>query len=154
MTIVVAASPGFSDVPDSAFDAAQPVTSADLKAVSENAKFGALRNEQFWGFYKHGEIVNLPVSPIDGYQYSREELLYTWSVYGTQAPPAGALQGTQVLPIMQHNGGAGEMLYTLARVDQATGTVTSVVAYYVQGGSETDVNDGVLMVMTHAQRAR
>ena len=154
MTIVVATSPGFSDVPDSAFDAAAPVTSANLKAICENSKFAALRNEQFWGYYKNGEVVNLPVSPIDGYEYGRDELLYSWSVYGTQGPPAGAVQGSQTLPVMTHNGGAGEMLYTLAWVDQATGAVNSTIAYYVPGGAQTNVNDGVLMVITHAQRSR
>jgi len=44
-------------------------------------KFAAVRTEEFWGYYKNGETVALPVSPADGYAYAREELRYVWSIF-------------------------------------------------------------------------
>jgi hypothetical protein len=39
-----------------------------------------------------------------------------------------------------------------ANIDQSTGVVESVVSYYKT--SQRDVNDGILLVITHATRQR
>ena len=115
------------------------------------AKFGVVRNEQFWGYYRNGETVGLPTSPADGYVYARNELVYTWSIYWTGAA-TGACNGTQVAPARGATSGSGTMLQVGALVDQATGVVTTNVSYYKT--AQTDTNDGILLVTVHAQRQR
>ncbi len=145
--------PGFTDVPDSAFDAGQPASASNLKALNAAAKFAAVRNEQFWGFYKHGETVKLPLSPADGYQYAREELRYSWSIYWTGKANT-PLEGTQTAPPGGATSGAGHVLQMNFLVDQTTGLVTCLVSYHKDGGAQTDTNDGILLVIVHAQRLR
>jgi hypothetical protein len=110
-----------------------------------------VRNEQFWGFYRNGETVELPTSPADGYNYSRSELLYSWSVYWTGSAPS-ALNGTQSAPVGGATSGGGEILQAKYYVDQTTGVVSTVTSYYNTG--QHDTNDGILMVIVHAQRNR
>lgn len=152
-TLTLLSQPGFAEVPDSAFDAGNPATAANLKALNAAAKFAAVRDEEFWGYYKHGEAVQIPVSPADGYVYQREELRYTWSVYWTGAA-AGALNGSQATPARGATGGAGHLLQMGFLIDQATGLVTCNVSYHKDGGAQTDTNDGILLVITHAKRQR
>ncbi len=149
-TLVLTSQPGFTDVPDSSFDAGNPVTAANMKALNAAAKFAAVRNEEFWGYYKHGETVQLPVSPADWYAYAVEELLFIWAIFWTGAPPGSALNGTQTPPSRGATGGSGNLLQMGFSVDQATGLVTCDISYYVQGGAQADTNDGILLVMTHA----
>ena len=154
MTLTLTSQPGFTEVPDSAFDAGSAVTAANMKAMNAAAKFAAVRTEEFYGFYKHGEVVGLPISPADGYEYEREELRYTWSLYWSGAPPGTALNGTQEPPSRGANSGAGNLLSMGFHVDQATGAVTCDVLYYVANGSQASTTDGILMVTTHAKRQR
>jgi hypothetical protein len=153
-TLTLASQPGFSEVPDSAFDAGNAASAANLKSLNAAAKFAAVRTEEFWGFYKNGEIVQLPVSPADGYTYSREELRYTWSVFWTGAPPSGALNGTQSTPTRGATSGSGQILQMGFLVDQSSGAVSCDVDYYVHEGSQNNSNDGILLVTTHAKRSR
>ena len=83
MSLTLTAQPGFTELPDNDFDAGAPASDSNMKALNAAAKFGVVRNEQFYGYYANGETVVLPVSPADGYAYSRQELLYSWSVYWT-----------------------------------------------------------------------
>jgi len=154
VTLTLTSQPGFTEIPDSAFDAGNPVTAANMKAMNAAAKFSAVRTEEFWGFYKHGETIQLPTSPADGYEYAREELRYTWSIYWTGAPPGSALNGTQTAPSRGATSGSGMLLQMGFHIDQATGAVTCDVSYYVANGSQTDTQDGILMVTTHAKRQR
>lgn len=154
MSLTLSSQPGFSDVPDSALNAGVAVSSETFKAISAAAKFGAVRNEQFWGYYKHGETVELPTSPADGYLYQRSELRYVWSWYWTGAAPGGALGGTQSAPGRGATSGQGHLLQFGGKVDQATGVVELDVSYHKDGGSQTDTHDGIVMVVTHAQRSR
>lgn len=157
MSLTLSSQPGFTDIADGTFDAGNPVTAATAKSLNANPKFAAVRNEQFWGFYKHGETVQLPVSPADGYEYSRAELRYTWSVYWTGAA-SGALNGVQYVagapPTRGSTSGGGQLLQMGFHVHQDTGVVSCNVSYYATGGAQTDTNDGILMVMVHAQRDR
>jgi hypothetical protein len=150
MSLTLTAQPGFTELPDSTFDAGGPLTSASMKSLNADAKFGAVRNEQFWGYYRNGETVALPTSPIDGYEYSRAELLYSWSIYWTASAPS-ACNGTHT-PSTGATGGAGTFLQMRSNVDQSTGAVSTMVSYYKS--SQTDTTDGILMVMIHAQRNR
>ncbi len=154
MSLALSESPGFAEIPSATFDDGNPVSAETAKALNANAAFAAVRNEQFWGFYKHGETVQLPASPADGYAYAREELLYSWSVYWTAGAPAGALNGTQSLPNRGATGGAGHLLQTGAFVNPVSGDVTIDTSYHKDGGSQGDTNDGILLVITHAQRNR
>lgn len=152
--LTLSAQPGFVEVPDSAFDAGNPATASNLKALNAAAKFGVVRGEEFWGYYKNGEVVVLPVSEADGYAYSREELRYTWSVVWTGGAPGTPLEGTHTLPVFGSTSGAGMLLQATYHVDQETGLVSCKTDYHKEGGSTTPTPDGVLMVMTHAKRMR
>lgn len=150
MPLTLQVPPGFSEVPDSAFDAGNPVTAANMKALNAAVKFGVVRNEQFVADYKHGETVALPISPVDGYAYTRAELRYSWSLAYTGSASrdaAGVLQGGAT-------SGAGHMLFVNFSVNQQTGLVSCMVAYHKDGGAQTNSNDGILTVITHAQRNR
>ena len=151
MSLTLSAVPGFTDIADSTYDAGSALSSASMKALNADAKFGAVRNEQFWGYYCNGETVELPVSPADGYEYSRAELIYTWSVWWTGSPPS-ACNGTQTAPTRGATGGGGTFLQAWYEVDQATGDVTCSTSYF--SGAQHDCNDGILLVVVHAQRDR
>jgi hypothetical protein len=150
-SLVLSSQPGFAEVPDGAFDAANPATSANMKALNAAAKFGAVRTEEFYGYYKDGETVQLPISPADGYQYQREELRYVWSIYSTDAPP-GSLNGTQDPPARGATSGQGTLLAMGFHVHQQTGVVSCNVSYYKT--AQTDTHDGILLVTTIAKRQR
>jgi len=152
MSLTLSTVPGFTEIPDTSFNAGATASDSDLKALNADAKFAAVRNEQFWGYYKHGETGALPVSPVDGYVYARSELVCTWSVYWSGAPPAGALNGTHTSPARGATSAGGTLLQMGFEVVQATGAVTCAVSYY--SGSQHDTNDGILLVVTHAQRLR
>ena len=77
MSLSLGTQPGFTEIADSTFDAGNAASDSALKAVNAAAKFGVVRNEQFYGYYANGETVALPVSPADGYAYSRSELRYS-----------------------------------------------------------------------------
>src|SRR5579875_2738055 len=69
--------PGFFDLADSAIAGNQPLTDDSLQKISHNAKFAAVRCEViFMGFYANGNTVPAPVSPVDGYVYSRAECVF------------------------------------------------------------------------------
>jgi hypothetical protein len=152
-TLILTSQPGFAEIPDSSFDAGNPLTAANMKALNAAAKFAAVRGEEFWGYYQDGEVVVLPVSLADGYAYAREELLYTFSIYHTGSGP-GSLNGVQTPPSRGAGTGAGNLLGFGFDVDQATGLVSCNVSYYVQNGAQTYTKDGILLVHTLAKRAR
>jgi len=39
-----------------------------------------------WVFYKHGDTVGTPLSPVDGYAYDQTEIVYEYSLYSTRRP--------------------------------------------------------------------
>ncbi len=151
MSLTLSAQPGFTEVVDSTFDTGASLSSSAMKSLNADAKFAAVRNEQFWGYYRSGETVVLPTSPADGYEYSQAELVYSWSLYSS-APPMGALAGTQSAPTPAANSGPGTLLGVSQNVNQATGLVTCSAVYF--NGTQTNTTDGILMVITHAQRSR
>ena len=151
MSLILTSQPGFTELPDSTFDAGNPLTSAAMKSLNADAKFGAVRNEQFWGYYGNDETITLPVSPVDGYEYARNELIYEFNWYWTGSSP-GNLNGTHVAPQRGSTSGQGTLLQMGADINQSTGLVSTKVSYYKT--SQMDTTDGILKVTVHAQRSR
>lgn len=151
MSLTLSAQPGFTEVPDTTFAAGNAASSSAMTALNDDAKFATVRNEQFFGYYRNGETVALPVSPADGYQYAMSELRFSHSWYWTGSA-TGPCNGTQTPPPRGATSGSGLVLQLGADVNQATGLVTTLVSYYKS--NEDDSTDGILMVITHAQRNR
>ena len=148
--------PGAVDIPDANLAADQPVTDYTLTKISNNAKFAAVRPETFYGWYKNGETVLIPTSPVDGYVYARGELEYEIAAFTTRAP-AGATNGSLAKPPRANANSGGGNLYMLdfwveEKNDSSPGLVHCEVSYYVQGGAETITNDGCVKVRTIATR--
>lgn len=136
--------PGFADVPDSALAAEQYAQGVLLGRIAENAAMGMVRPEVFVTEQKHGDTVALPVSPVDGYQYSRDELVYMWGITSTANPSTGAPSANNQL-----------IWFAQWFVDQTTGVVTSEIWYSNDDGKKTNkTNDGTLTVYTIGSRRK
>ena len=140
--------------------------------------FAAVVVEDFWGYYKHGETVILPQSGADLYNYARHELLYSWEIFSTGAPPSTPLLGTHTTPPPGLPSGVGQILQMGFNVNQGTGYVSGLaqfgpvsiageqgvfvqgqnyegvftVSYYTNKGAQTNTQDGILLVHTIARR--
>ena len=140
--------PGFTDVPDSTFAAGQVVRGIDLAKIAENAEFGMVRFEIFSGTYTDGETVDLPVSPVDGYAYSREELVYGWTLYSSVDAATGWASAQEAL------------WYCKWSVDQwegpqSPGGEVHCNEWYTwihSNQPNTQTSDGILQVFVFAQR--
>jgi hypothetical protein len=144
---------GFFDLADAVLDPDQPVTDDLLKKINHNAKAAAVRCEIIYmGFYKHGNTVGTPTSPVDGYAYSRAEMSCSFEIYTTRAP--ASITPGQATPPAQasSNGGAGTIYWTKFDINDSTGAVSCQVSYYVQGGAETVTNDGCIKVYALCMR--
>jgi hypothetical protein len=147
--------PGAVDLPDANLAADEPVTDYSLQKVSNNAKFAAVRPETFYGWYKNGEIVLIPVSPVDAYVYHREELEYEVAAWCTRLP-VGATNGAAVKPGRANgNSGQGSLFWCDFWIDEkneaSPGLVHCEVSYW-SGENETLTNDGFVKVRTIATR--
>lgn len=136
---------GFADVADSVFAAEQLARGSQLAKIADNAAFGMVRLEVFAGSYSHGQTVSLPVSPVDGYNYQRSELLYIWIPTNTGSASTN----------WASYGPPWTMWYGAWNVNQTTGVVTCVVGY--RGNDDhrdrlANTNDSTLQVFTIAQR--
>ncbi len=150
--LVMSVPPGFNDLADSLLVQDQPLTDDILTKINHNAKFGVVRIERiFMGFYKHGDTIPLPFSPVDGYAYSQPEITYDFELVTTRAPGSGFVSGQATPPVISSNQ-AANLLYWYVDIDDSTGVVTIFVAYYKQGGAETDTNDGIVKVYAECQR--
>lgn len=142
MAFELAEPPGFTDVPDSLLAANQGCTGFIMSAIKDNASFGSVVPEPFYTTQVDGDTVALPQSQTDGYQYSREELIYMWDMVNTTNQGNG-------LPSAN-----GAVLWYEQFVEPDTGKCHSTVAYYVDGGAQTNTSDGVLGVWTFGIRGR
>jgi hypothetical protein len=146
MTFKLKSVPGFADLPDSTLDAEQFAIGLNIARINDNSEFGMVRPEFFYGRYKNGDTVNLPVSDVDGYRYSREELTYQWGIYSTVNPETGWIAGP------------GALWFAGWKVDQETGEVSTIEWYRKSEGNVLEnsgtSNDGVLSVVTIAQRLK
>jgi hypothetical protein len=151
--MTLASQPDFVDVPDASFAVDEPVTDDLLVKVNNNAKFGAVRCEYIYmGFYVNGDTVGTPVSPVDGYAYSREEILYLFTLCSTRSPGTGFVSGQASPPNSINGSQAANLLYFLCDIDDASGNVSIETHYYKQGGAETFDNQGFVKVYALCQR--
>lgn len=139
MSLTLKSIPGFADLSDDVLDAGRPALGVNLSKISQNAAFGMTRIEFFYGRYKNGDTIPTPTSPIDGYNYARNELMYIWQPVNTANPDSGWLTGP------------GPLWYANWFVDQSTAEVFSE-EWYGSGGQTGKSNDGIIAVFTVAQR--
>jgi hypothetical protein len=142
MGLKLSSPPGFADLADSVLASGSPALGVDIAKIHENSRFSMARTEVFSGVYKNGDTVSVPISPIDGYAYSRNELKYFWTIRNSADPSTLWISGADSL-----FNGAWD-------VDQTTGKVFSD-EWYRRSGSHADVfhsNDGLLQVWTVGQR--
>ena len=137
--LILNTQPGFSDQPDAGLAAGKVSLGVQFAKISNNAAFGMARIEFFQGVYKNGDTVELPVSPVDGYAYTREECTYIWSVYSSANPSTGWITGPSAL------------WYMGWKVDQISGDVLSE-EWYRNDAQSAVSNDGFLQVFTIGQR--
>lgn len=147
MTLVLSTIPGFSDLSNTALAANKFALGTHLNRINFNANFGLVRLEIFVGLYKNGDVVPLPVSSIDNYQYTRSECIYMWVPQNTADPTSGWASFRE----------PWTMWYGIWNVNQANGQVLSEIGY--RGNDDhkdrqASTNDGVLQVFTIAQRQK
>jgi len=147
--------PGAVDLPDSALAADEPLTDYSLTKISNNAKFAAVRPETFYGWYRHGETVLLPTSPVDGYVYARQELEYEIAAWCSRSP-AGVTNGTIIKPPMASSNDAAGTLYWMEfwveeKNEANPGLVQCKVSYW-DNGTEHPTTGGFVKVRTIATR--
>lgn len=138
--------PGFSDLPDSVLQTDDPAFALHVGEIAFNATFGMVRCEVFTCLLKHGDVVPLPRSCWDGYQYSRQELIYTWTVQNSTDPSTNWISGPDSLWFANWN------------VRQNTGEVFCEEWYERSSTADTRLaaksNDGLLMIFCIAQRQK
>ena len=144
--------PGF-DISDSALAGGQPLTDDTMLKISHNAKFAAVRTELlFMGFFQPGDAVPTPVSPVDGYAYSRAECLFLPILASSRSPAAGFVSGQKNFPVLASNdAGQGSLIVVPYQLDvnDATGALTCQT-YWSTSGAE---NQGVVKVYCVAVRS-
>jgi hypothetical protein len=143
--LTLSAIPGFSDLSNSVLVATDPARGLHVEQISSNATFGKVRIEIFHDLYFDGDTVPTPVSPIDGYVYSRSECMYFYNIAVSTNKDTGWIQI-----------GSGSLWFTNWFVNQGTGEVSSLEWYRNtgSGGTRTPTNDGQIIVYTIAQRQR
>ena len=149
--------PGAVDIPDSNLAADQPVTDYALTKVSNNAKFAAVRPETFYGWYRNGETVALPTSPVDGYHYVRAELEYEVAAWCSRSPAGGSATNgaTTKPPRANSNDGPGTLFlmdFWVEERNEANPGLVHCEVHYWSDGTETGTNGGFVKVRTLATR--
>jgi hypothetical protein len=121
--------------------------------ILQNAKFGCVRFETiFMGYFKHGDTVPQPVSPVDQYTYARNEVVYDFALYSTRQPAQGFVSGQATAPAIS-SVSTPNLYWTRAGINDATGIVSIDVSYYQPKGTETITHDGIVKVVALCQRA-
>ncbi|HZT71508.1 MAG TPA: hypothetical protein VFC10_17405 [Terriglobia bacterium] len=149
--------PGFVDLPDSVLQADQPLTDYDLTKINNNAKFAAVRPEVFYGWYKNGETVIIPTSPVDGYVYARQELEYEVAAWCSRSPAGGAAtNGALVKPARANTNDAPGTLFLMdfwvEEKNEASPGLVHCEVHYWDNGTEYPTNGGFVKVRTIATR--
>ena len=149
--------PGFVDLPDTAIAADQPLTDYSLTKISDNAKFAAVRPETFYGWYKNGEIVQSPASPVDGYVYARAELEYEVAAWcsrspDSSAPTAGATSKPARASVNDGPGSLFLMDFWVEEKNEANPGLVHCEVHYWDGGTETITAGGFVKVRVIATR--
>ncbi len=145
--------PGFFDIADSAIAGGQPLTDDSISKISHNAKFGAVRCELIYvGFYKPGDTVPTPTSPVDGYAYARAECMYIPIFASSRSPGAGFVSGQAAFPVLATTDpGVGSLIICPYQLDinDSTGVLTCQT-YWSTSGPE---NQGTVKVYAMCQRS-
>ena len=145
--------PGFFDIADSVLLGGQPLTDDAILKISHNAKFAAVRTEiLFMGFFQPGDTVPVPVSPVDGYQYSRPECMFLPILASSRSPAAGFVSGQKSFPaIASIDAGQGSLMIVPYQLDinDATGEIICQT-YWSTTGAE---NQGLVKVYAIATRS-
>jgi len=149
--------PGFVDLADTALAADQPLTDYSLVKISNNAKFAAVRPETFYGWYRDGETVQIPVSPVDGYAYARSELEYEIAAQCSRSPAGdAATNGAAAKPARANvNDGSGTLYlmdFWVEEKNEANPGFVHCEVHYWNNGSEIVTNGGFVKVRTIATR--
>ncbi|HLI33441.1 MAG TPA: hypothetical protein VKW70_00230 [Terriglobia bacterium] len=145
--------PGFFDLADSAIAGNQPLTDDSLQKISHNAKFAAVRCEIiFMGFYTNGNTVPTPVSPVDGYAYSRAECLFIPVFVSTRQPAPGFVPGQASFPALA-NADSYQGSLVAAPYELDINDATGVVACSVYGSANGAQNQGTVKVYAICQRS-
>jgi hypothetical protein len=146
--------PGFSDLADSSLAGNQPLTDDDMVKINQNAKFAAVRMESvYMGWYKNGDVIPTPISPVDGYTYTRTECNMFITGSHSSPPDGSFVSGQAARPTATAPSGAGELVAVAHDIDDSTGTVFTYAYYYVPGGAATATNDGFVKVHCLAMRS-
>ncbi len=138
MSITLAQIPGLNDLPDSALASGTVLTDWALAKILENAKYGVVSQEFFYADASPGDVIVPPISPQDGYIYSRAEMFYVGSIRSTLGPYGAQFPG---------------QLLVLSTSTFPDGGVQNLTAYYVQGGEQNNSYlDGTLGIWVMAKR--
>jgi hypothetical protein len=144
--------PGAVDLPGANIAAHQLVTDDTMVKIAQNAKFGCVRPEFiFMGFYKNGDTIPAPISPVDQYGYQYSELIFDTELYTTRGPNNDFVSGQASNP-SQAISQPANLYWHRYDVDDTTGKVSIDVSYFKPGGSETLTHDGIVRVIAICQR--
>ena len=148
-----AAIPGAFDIADSAIAGGQPLTDDSISKISHNAKFGAVRCEIIYmGFYTAGNTVGTPTSPVDGYAYSRSEVMYIPVLASTRSPAAGFVVGQAAFPTLSNSDSyTGNLVACPYQLD--INDTTGVVTCQVYGSGNGAQSQGTIKVYAICQRS-
>jgi hypothetical protein len=70
----------FSEIDSNLFVPGNSLRASNVLMIKQNIDEAILTPEYFGVTeYQDGDTVSLPISPVDGYHYSRDELIYIWS---------------------------------------------------------------------------
>lgn len=152
LNAVSGTAPGFNDIDVDAVivagtpgspDPSKAVRAMTMAQIAANAALGMVRPEFFYTVQVDGDTVPTPVSPVDSYVYSRDELIYVPMQITTFDPASGWTTGQGIL------------FYCMWDVDPDTGKVVSQECYHPDGSSPINkTSDGQLLVLTIGQRAK
>jgi hypothetical protein len=150
--LTYASIPALSDTPQANVSGDHALNQPDIQAISEMAKAAAVRCEIFpMGYFRDGDIVPTPVSPVDGYAYSRQETIYRPRLASSRQPAAGFTPGQFAFPALASSDlGSGDLIvvpYVLAIVGQTISGVNPASTTIGFTGSSTIVAGQVISIM-------
>lgn len=148
--LTFASAPIFNDLADASIGTDKALTDDAIQKISKNAKFGIVRPEIiFLGYYKNGDTVPTPVSPVDAYAYSTAEVVFDFQLYSTRAPASGFFSGQSTPPAIGVSQ-PGNLFWFTANINSAG--VVALTVSYLKNSSETQTNDGIVKVYALCQR--
>lgn len=156
--LTIAMIPGLIDLPDTSIAAHDIAYEDSILKICENGKFSAVRHETiFMGYYRGGDTIGTPLSPVDGYQYSPFERRFAWSVFTTRGAGPNFVSGQALAPTFALGqislNQSGQIYLQIFNVDDVTGLVSCATSYFAQGRvAETITTDGIVRVLAICQR--